>query len=362
MAGAVGVKVSVLSRYGQLGASSRLRMMQFAPALAKAEIEAEYLPLFDDHYIDQLYGGTSRLGSIARAYRRRIADLARAGRADAIWLEKEALPWVPAGLERAAMPRAIPIVSDYDDAVFHRYDLHRSAIVRRLLGRKIDRIMAASTLVMAGNAYLADRARAAGARRVEIVPTVVDTDRYRVRPAPSSSVPPVIGWIGSPSTWRDYLQPMLPLLIQIAREEGARIHVIGSNAPADLHPLVEMLPWREEDEVDRIRRMDIGIMPLDDTPWARGKCGYKLIQYMACGVPVVASPVGVNSEIVEHGVNGFLARTPDEWREVLRILIRDPALRARMGAAGRRKIEKQFSLQHWGPRVAELLYDVVFSV
>jgi len=104
--------------------------------------------------------------------------------------------------------------------------------------------------------------------------------------------------------------------------------------------------------------MDIGIMPLPDSPWARGKCGYKLIQYMACGLPVVASPVGVNRQIVEHGVNGFLAETDDEWREALATLVADPDLRRRMGAAGRKKVEADYSLQVYGPKVAAMLRDV----
>jgi hypothetical protein len=103
--------------------------------------------------------------------------------------------------------------------------------------------------------------------------------------------------------------------------------------------------------------MDIGIMPLTDTPWARGKCGYKLIQYMACGLPVVASPVGVNADIVEHGVNGFLASTETEWRSALGTLLSDANLRHRMGMAGRQKIERDYSLQVWAPKVAGMLHD-----
>lgn len=100
-------------------------------------------------------------------------------------------------------------------------------------------------------------------------------------------------------------------------------------------------------------------MPLSDTPCARGKCGYKLIQYMACGLPVIASPVGINADIVEDGVNGFLANTPNDWRYALTTLLRDPDLRARMGAAGRAKIEREISLATWGPRVADLLKEAI---
>jgi len=107
--------------------------------------------------------------------------------------------------------------------------------------------------------------------------------------------------------------------------------------------------------------MDVGIMPLTDTPWARGKCGYKLIQYMACGLPVIASPVGVNAEIVEHGVNGFLASTENEWRAALGVLLGDSSLRQRMGAEGRRKVEREYSLAVWGPKVAAMLQSVVLG-
>jgi hypothetical protein len=121
---------------------------------------------------------------------------------------------------------------------------------------------------------------------------------------------------------------------------------------------LEILPWAEDTEVTLIQSMDIGVMPLPDTPWTRGKCGYKLIQYMACGLPVVASPVGVNRDIVEHGVNGFLAESDDEWRAAVDALLNDADLRRRMGAAGRKKVEEQYSLQVWGPRVAQMLRSV----
>jgi glycosyltransferase involved in cell wall biosynthesis len=133
---------------------------------------------------------------------------------------------------------------------------------------------------------------------------------------------------------------------------------MGADPKAEAQPLLDLVEWSEAAEVPFLQAVDIGIMPLSDTPWARGKCGYKLIQYMACGLPVVASPVGVNAEIVEHGVNGFLATTEAEWSEALATLLRDPALRQRMGAAGRRKVEEHYSLQVWGPRVAALLLDV----
>jgi glycosyltransferase involved in cell wall biosynthesis len=352
------MKLTILTRYSRLGASSRLRTMQYSDCLLAKDIVASFSPLFSERYLERLYSGRSTFYSALAAYARRAGQLLRAGHADIIWLEKEALPWLPWGIERVLLPQAVPLVVDYDDAVFHRYDMHRSASVRRFLGRKLDKLMASASLVTAGNRYLADRATAAGAQHVEIVPTVVDLTAYTRRPESVYEDAAMIGWIGTPSTWTEYMAPMMPLLTQAAEAACARIAAVGAGRAAAAHPLLDNLPWTEDSEVARIHEMDIGIMPLTDTPWARGKCGYKLIQYMACGIPVIASPVGVNAEIVEHGVNGFLASSDAEWAEALQTLLQDPDLRARMGEAGRRKVEREYSLQVWGPRVAQMLRDV----
>lgn len=351
------MNVTVLTRYEAQGASSRLRFFQYLPYLAKNGLPSRTDSLLSDDYLDALYRGVRQTFGPLQALLSRIGRMWRSERAGVFWLEKEALPYVPWAVERLLLPRGVLLVTDYDDAVFHTYDLHPSPLVRRLLGHKIDRLMARSDLVMAGNAYLAGRARNAGARRVEVVPTVVDVETYRIQDSAVRPAVPVIGWIGTPSTWAEYMVPVLPVLISVAEASGARLRAVGAGRAA-MHPLLDNLPWSEDTEVPLIQSMDIGIMPLTDTPWARGKCGYKLIQYMACGLPVIASPVGVNAEIVEHGVNGFLATTEAEWRAALIALLKDPALRQRMGAAGRRKVEAQYSLQVWGPRVAGLLRDV----
>jgi glycosyltransferase involved in cell wall biosynthesis len=133
---------------------------------------------------------------------------------------------------------------------------------------------------------------------------------------------------------------------------------VGAGNAADEDAIVITRQWSEDREVADIQEMDIGIMPLPDAPWMRGKCGYKLIQYMACGLPVVASPVGVNRDIVDHGVNGFLAETPAEWAEALGTLVTDAALRQRMGAKARALVENQYSLRVQGPYIAKLLRSV----
>ncbi|PTE19681.1 glycosyl transferase family 1 [Cereibacter changlensis JA139] len=352
------VGMTVLNRYSRLGASSRLRTIQYAAYLEATGIEAAFQPLFGTAYLERLYAGQPKLAEVLKSYARRATQLARSRHADILWLEKEALPWLPWIIERAFLPARVPLVVDYDDAVFHRYDLHRSALVRGLLGHKLDHLMGRAALVTAGNHYLADRAYAAGAKRVEIVPTVVDLNAYSSRSVAASGEVTTIGWIGTPSTWCEYMAPMMPLMSALAGAAGARITAVGAGLAAAEHSLLNNLAWTEDTEVARIRAMDIGVMPLTDTPWARGKCGYKLIQYMACGLPVIASPVGVNAEIVEHGINGLLASTDAEWNQALSALLRDPEMRARMGREGRRKVEREYSLEVWGPRVAKLLSEI----
>ena len=352
-------RLLVLTRYTRQGASSRLRIMQYQPYLEASGIELRFASLFDDAYLDSVY--TGRRSSIAggRALLRRLSQMRAAREADLVWLEKEALPWVPWALERLALPRHVPIVTDYDDAIFHRYDEHRLGAVRALLGNKIDNVMRRSALVTAGNAYLADRAHRAGAQKVTIVPTVVDLDAYTLASTETPKSPQRVGWIGTPQTWDALARSIYTTLLPELSAQGAVFRAVGASLQPRTEDRLEVIPWSEAEEVRLIQGMDIGVMPMPDTPWTRGKCGYKLIQYMACGLPVVAAPVGVNTQIVEHGVNGFLASTDQEWREALSTLLANPELRRRMGAAGRKKVEEHYSLQVWGPRVAELLRSVI---
>lgn len=351
-------RLLVLSRYSRLGASSRLRTLQYRPWLESAGFDAEYAALFDDDYLQKLYSGRKSKADLAWYYGKRISQLRNRPKPNLVWIEYEALPWLPWVVEKSFFPASVPIVSDYDDAVFHRYDIHKLAPIRWILGRKIERVMQRSQLVTAGNEYIMNFARSACEKRVEIVPTVVDLEHYAVHHVRTIDISQSVGWIGTPETWDAFGKSLYTKIHNTLVIFGARFHAVGAQlAPVSIGTL-NIVPWREETEVSAIQSMDIGVMPLGDTPWARGKCGYKLIQYMACGLPVVASPVGVNKDIVQHGVNGFLAETDEEWRAAIGTLLSDPCLRHRMGAAGRKKVEENYSLQVWGPRVAQMLRQI----
>jgi len=346
------MNILALPRYQRLGPSSRVRFYQYYPALREQGFVIQDAPFFSDDYVRRLYAKQPvRMGEVFSAYLKRFSALLRAQDFDLLWLEKEFLPWMPAWVESLLARQ--PYVVDYDDAVFHRYDLHRSALVRRVLGRKIDGVMQNAALVVAGNEYLANRARAAGAKRVEILPSVVTADLYAPAPARDSGF--TVGWIGSPVT-APYLEQIRPALEMLTNGGQATASLIGAgNVLRWENANVHILPWREESEIQNIQLFDVGIMPLVDEPFERGKCGYKLIQYMACGLPVIASPVGVNTQIVEQGVTGFLAESEQEWRQALAFLRDHPAERRRMGLAGRAKLEREYSLEATMPKLASLL-------
>lgn len=353
------VSVLFLTKYARNGASSRYRTLQYLPYLENAGFRCEIAPLFDQAYLEFKYRtGKAAISDLVRALIRRLLTLFTVKRYDLLVIEKELFPYCPAWIEALLDKIGCPYVVDYDDALFHQYDMHRKRAIRSLYGKKISSVMRHASLVIAGNQYLAQYAQKAGAKKIEILPTVVDLSRY----SSSALARPrehvfTVGWIGSPSTSK-YLITIASALREVCSGGAGRLLLIGSG-PVDLPGVdVECVPWSEASEVDLIHRCDVGVMPLLDSPWERGKCGLKLVQYMACGLPVVASPVGINRSIVDHGGNGFLAADAAEWEHALRSLKNDESLRRALGKAGRAKVEKLYSLQVAAPVLVSLLAEV----
>jgi glycosyltransferase involved in cell wall biosynthesis len=206
--------------------------------------------------------------------------------------------------------------------------------------------------VIVGNEELAEYARAHNPH-VTIVPITIDTDEYRPAP-PRAAAVPTIGWSGSHSTV-PHLDTARLVLQELARTRQFELRVIGAPSYALDGVTVSAQAWRADSEVADLQRFDIGIMPLPDDPWVSRRTHLKVRQYMGLGIPCVVSPLGVNRELIEDGVNGFLASTREEWVAKLGRLVDDPALRARIGAAGRKTIEERYSAARWAPRVREIL-------
>lgn len=348
------LKVLVLTKYGSLGASSRMRFLQYLPWLQQAGIQVTVQPLLSDELLVARYQrGGYGLWPLFRAYADRLQAMLECRHFDVVWIEKEALPWFPAWLERWLL-RRVPYALDFDDAIFHNYDLHRFAWVRRVYGRRIDRLMEGARLVVAGNRYLADRATAAGARWVEVVPTVVDLARYSPKLLYTVAKKLRVVWIGSPDTVRFLMLAAQPLA-KLAQIQPFTLRIIGGDAAVLPGVDVEKYRWSAETEATAISECDVGIMPLGDTPWERGKCAYKLIQYMACGLPTVSSPVGANIEVVLNNETGLFAEDALAWVECLATLLNKAALREQMGLAGRVRVENYYSTQQAAPKFIKLL-------
>jgi len=353
------MRILALTRYGTLAASTRQRFQSYEPALRQAGMSVDYAPLLTNGHLKRLVEGKrTSLPQIARYYAARLLRLLTARRYDVLWVHCELFPYLP-GLERLAGLWGKPIVFDYDDAIFHYYDASSRPLVRGLLGRKLEPLLRSAAACICGNDYLRDYA-ARFCERSIVIPTVVDTEVYRRLERKKPIVPVVVGWIGSPSTWAN-VRPLLPLLETLHREHGVRFRAVGAGSAAerDRFPGMELEEWTMAGEVAEVQAMDIGIMPLLDQPFERGKSGYKLVQYMACGLPVVASPVGVNRQMVTPGENGFLASTEAEWREALERLIGDTSLRAHMGKNGRALAERSYSLAVHAPRLVALFREIV---
>lgn len=350
-------RVDVLGvvRHGVAGSASRYRYYQYVPALEQLGIRCSTATLFDDAYLRRLYAGrrqppTDVLGAYVR-----LARAVRSARdVDVVFIEKEMFPFLPHLVEKVLRPRRVPYVVDLDDAVFHRYE---QGAKKWVLGKKFERLLQGAAAVTAGSAYLAEHGRAMGAPRVEHVPTVVDLERYPRHVPATRPGPLTVGWIGAPVTSK-YLKLVEEPLARFCQKTGSRLRTIGAGDVPLAGVPVERVEWSLEGEVDAMAAFDVGIMPLEDTKWERGKCALKLIQSMAMGQPVIASPVGANVDVVTAGVHGLLADGPDAWFDALAALHDDPELRARMGRAGRARVESDYSLAAAAPRLARILKEV----
>jgi glycosyltransferase involved in cell wall biosynthesis len=358
-------RILALSPIPEEGAGCRFRISQFIPYLATVGYDVTVRPFFSPEFFRLVYHPGHYLKKVA-AFGGLTADrlklLSDLSAYDLIFLYREAYPIGPALLERwLAAPGKPPIVYDFDDAVFlpNVSDANRFMVSLKWV-RKIPGILRLSTHVVAGNEYLAAFAKQFNPA-VTTIPTCVDTGKFLPRP-PGRARPAerlVVGWIGSPTT-----TPYLATLRDVFRRVNARrpfeLKVSGAAADISFDGVpTRNVRWSLDDEVTLFNTCDIGVYPLTDDEWSKGKCGFKAIQFMACGVPVVASAVGVNREIVQDGVNGFLASTPDEWAAKLEALLADAELRARFAAAGRRTVEQHYSLAVNAPKLAAVFDQVL---
>lgn len=338
----------------------RFRIEQWEPLLRERGVEIDYAPFENEELNSVLHQGgrmTRKLRLVAEAFAQRFTALNKVGEYEACYLFREAALLGPPLFERLLAKR-IPIVFDFDDAIFVSYRSPSNGYLSYLkFAGKAKTICRISAHVMVGNPYLADYAKQYN-DNVTVIPTTIDTEKYSARSRADSATVPVIGWTGSFSTVQ-HLDTLRGALQKLARTEQFRLRVIGTPRYQLDGVAVEALPWRSETEIEDLEPIDVGIMPLPDDMWSKGKCGLKALQFMALGIPVVCSPVGVNTVIIQDGQNGFVPATEEEWIERLRDLLRSVELRNRIGQAGRATVEQTYSAKAQAPRVFEIFRGLV---
>lgn len=360
-------KVLFLTAYPVDDASCRYRVHQFLPYLGQAGYECTVSSFCSPRLFRALkHSGQMRvkLFETLRCSVQRFLQIRDLARFDLAVIHREAFPFFAPRIESAVFSRHQRVIFSFDDAIYAGHPdvstLNHPTLYRWKHGRKYDDVLRRSTHVIAGNRILAEYASQYNPR-ISVVPTTVDCERYTVRPTDvDQSRTLTIGWMGSSST-APYLKIVEPALRQLANTcTGAvQFRFVGDPAYSPDLPYSSSSPFRLETETEDLHSMDIGLMPMPDTEWARGKCAFKAIQYMASGIPVVASPVGITCDLIQDGSNGLLATTPEQWFTQLKRLLNNPEFRARIALAGRTTIEESYSLKKWAPRMISIFDEVL---
>lgn len=341
----------------------RFRHEQYLEALRADGWECDLSPLVspeDDKFLYAPGHYWDKLKFLGRSRRIRRADVARSKEYDVIFIYREALMSRGTYFEKQfRRSSGAKIVFDFDDAVWLP---NVSEVNKRFAWikdpGKTKHLIGMSDAVLAGNAYLADYAKRFNPN-VILMPTTIDTAEYLPRQRAGAG-PVVIGWSGSITTIK-HLCVAIPILQRIKQKYGDAVSfkVIGDARFSMPELGIQGLPWRKATEVEDLNVADIGIMPLPNDEWARGKCGLKGLQYMALGIPTLMSPVGVNTEIIADGVNGFLPGSDEEWVQRLTELIESPDLRRRMGAEARKTVEQRYSVNAWRDRYVDIFNELI---
>jgi len=336
------MRILFLTISGRKGASSRYRVYQYIPFFEEAGHKVVVMPPAD--------GKGRGLGRLFRGITEERSFIDAVRGADVVFIQKRLFR---RGFIDKLRRLGKKMVFDFDDSVFTSPKGDWSAGTRRRVLGRLKAVLEASDLVVAGNAFLGTYAAKAGASRLEVLPTAVETEKYMPKEHRGGTV--VLGWIGS-SVNHSYLDTLSGVLPAIAKEfPGLKLLVVSDKDYAMEGVTVENRRWSEGTEAADLLGMDIGLMPLADNDWTRGKCALKALQYMACGIPAVCSPVGANNEVVEDGVDGCLPVDEGGWVTAIRSLVSSPELRDSMGQAGRKKVIEQYSVAVLAPRYVRLV-------
>ena len=331
--------------------SQRFRFEQYLEHLASRGITYSTYPFWSAKTWEILYKRGhyfTKVAGFIGGVLRRFSVFASAQKADIVFIHRECMPVGPPIIEwLLARVSRKKIIYDFDDAIWLPNTSAENKLVALIKWHsKVSSVCRWSYKVSCGNSYLHDFARKYS-NNVVINPTTIETESWHNPLLYSISKPAdvvTIGWTGTHSTLK-YLDLVIDALQKIeAKFPQVRLVVIADKKPSLPLNRIVFIPWSKTREIEDLLQFDIGIMPLADDIWAKGKCGFKALQYLSLNIPALASPVGVNSDIIDHGVNGFLCHDTDDWYEYLKLLIEDAGHRKQMGLNGRRKIIDHYSV------------------
>jgi len=344
------------------GPSSRFRVYQYLSHLKRLGIHCQVRPFMGSRFYKIAYQPGKlhlKIMFFIVSTVNRILDLAKIRGYDIVIIHREAFPFGPPIFEWiVAKVIGKPCIYDFDDAIYLKETSPHNKIVDFLKSpSKTAKIMKMCKYIIAGNSFLGDYTQRFN-DKVAVIPTPVDTERYCPQPKVKQSNTVTAGWIGSHTT-SEYLLPLRPVFSKL-KEKNLRLEIklVGLGGLVNSFPEATCVNWKLEDEISVFRSFDIGIMPLPDTQWAKGKCGFKIIQYMAFGIPVVCSPIGVNKEIVIEGYNGIFAESEEEWLQAIQKLIDDKELREKLGQNGRDTVEGKYSLKVMIPLFEDVINQI----
>ena len=334
--------------------SQRFRFEQFISYLEEHGYQIDFSYLLNAEQDKAYYRPghyAQKLRIVLSSTLKRLGELFKVKKYDLIFVQREAYMLGTAFFERG-MGSKVPMIFDFDDSIWMQNVSEANAKLSFLKdASKTAKIIEKAALVFAGNQYLADYAHQYN-KKVVIVPTTIDTDSYQAVKKEKQKV--CIGWSGSVTTIQHF-STAIPALKRIKDKYGDSVYfkIIGDPDYYCKELDTQGIAWKAATEIEDLSEIDIGIMPLPDTEWAKGKCGLKGLQYMALGIATLMSPVGVNSEIIQDGVNGFLPETEDEWVSDLSKLVESKELRQQIGDAGKRTVEEHYSTNAWKAKYLE---------
>jgi glycosyltransferase involved in cell wall biosynthesis len=356
------LRVLAVATYPRLAAATRYRLMQYVPLLADEGITVDVRPFLSDRTFAHLYDrrrAVQTAGGILAGVARRVGDMVHLGSYDLLFVQREAALIGPAIFEWFGQ-RSLPMVLDLDDSTYVERSSEVFGIVARLLKfhGKTARMIPWASHVVCGNPTIAAYVAQRGVP-TSILPTIVDVNVFTPGADRVDHSTLTIGWMGTHSTY-PYLRTLLPLFRTLAARHRFRLRIVGAGKE-EIIPGVdaEFLPWRLEREIVDLQSFDVAVYPIIQDEWAAGKSGFKSIQYLSCGLPFVATPVGVVSEIGIPGQTHFEAKTEEEWDWALSRLLVDRDLRRRMGDAGRRYAVEHYSTRRSAAALADTIRNVV---